>query len=388
MDSNILTRQFVGLTTPDIGEAEIQEVVSTLRSGWLIAGPRVGAFERLLEDRLQVHHVRCLASCSAGLFLGLKCADVGRGDEVLVPSITFAGDANVVEQLGATPVLVDVEADTGLLDLDHAASLVGPRTRAVMPVHLGGRPVDMGRLNALRDRFGLTVVEDAAHAIGAAWGEHPVGEFGNPTSFSFHATKNMTTIEGGALVLESEATAERVKRLATQGISSSAWSRHRSASPADYDVIEPGFKLAMSDVAAAIGIHQLRRLDTGIDRREEIRRFYDERLSSLPLEFEPETGPGIRHARHLYSVRVRADAPVTRDELILGLAEHGVGSSVHFKGLHMLSHYRHRCGLHEGDLPRATDYARRTISLPLHPSLSDGDRERVVDAVEAVIDHA
>lgn len=388
MDASILTTRFVGLATPEIGEAEIDEAVDTLRSGWVIAGPRVGTFERLLEDRLGARHARCLASCTAGLFLALKCAEIGRGDEVLIPSITFAAGANVIEQIGATPVLVDVEASTGLIDLDHATSLVGPRTRAVMVVHLGGRPIDPGPLNALRDRFGLLVVEDAAHAIGAAWGERAVGAFGNPTSFSFHATKNMTTVEGGALMVDSERVAERVKRLATQGISASAWSRHGTPAPADYDVIEPGYKLAMTDLAAAIGIHQLRRLDQGIERREEIRRFYDERLSSLPLELEPEVGPGVRHARHLYSVRVMPAAPVTRDELILALLERGIGSSVHFKGLHMLSYYKHRCGASEADLPRATDFARRSITLPLHPSLSDEDRERIVDAVAAVMRHA
>ena len=383
--NQVFSRDFVGLASPDIGDAEIDEVVATLRSGWIASGPRVGTFERLLEDRLGVSHVRCLSSCTAGLFLALRCGGVGPGDEILLPAITFAGCANVIEQLGATPVFVDVEPRTGLIDLDHAADLVGPRTRGVMAVHLGGRPVDIERLNGLRDRFGLLVVEDAAHAIGAAWGERPIGAHGNPTAFSFHATKNMTTVEGGALVLEGEAVAERVKRLARQGISSSAWDRHGSDLPAGYDVIEPGYKLAMTDVAAAIGIHQLGRLDGAIERRDEIRRRYDEALAELPLELEPAIEPGVRHARHLYAARVRDDAPVSRDRLIGALRKRGIGTSVHFKGLHQLTYYGRRRGASEDDLPAATAYAQSTISLPCHPALSESDQERVVEGLRAIL---
>jgi dTDP-4-amino-4,6-dideoxygalactose transaminase len=381
--NDILTHGFVPFATPDIGDAEIEEVCDTLRSGWVIAGPRVGAFERLLEDRLRARHVRCLTSCTSALFLALRCGGVGPGNEVLVPAITFVACANVIEQLGATPVLVDVDPATGLIDLDHAEAMVGPRTRALIAVHLGGRPVDVERLNALRDRFGLLVVEDGAHAIGAAWGERPIGAHGNPVAFSFHAAKNMTTIEGGALVLESEAMAERARRLASHGVSASSWERHGSASPADYDVIEPGYKLAMTDVAAAIGIHQLASLDERIERREHLRRRYDEALADLPLELEPEVDPGVRHARHLYAVRVRAEAPVARDDLLLALRGRGIGTSVHFKGLHQLSYYGRRCEVSEGDLPAASSFARRTLSLPLYPSLSEIDQDRVVEAVRA-----
>lgn len=378
-------RQAIGLGSPEIGDAEIEELLATIRSGWVVAGPRVGAFERLLEDRLGGGHVRCLASCTAGLLLALRIGGVGPGDEVMLPAITFVGCANVIEQVGARPVLVDVEPHTGLVDLDHAATLIGPRTRALIAVHLGGRPLDMQRLNSFRDRHGLLVVEDAAHAIGAAWGERPVGAHGNPTSFSFHATKNMTTVEGGALVCESEAQAERARRLAGQGISASAWDRHDSDAPGDYDVIEPGYKLLMTDVGAALGIHQLGRLDGSIDVREQLRRRYDAAFADLPLDLEPDVEPGVRHARHLYAVRVREDAPLSRNELIVHLREAGIGTSVHFKSIHMLTHYSRRCGVSDQDLPAAADWARRTISLPLHPGLSETDQETVVDAVSDLL---
>ncbi|MEX2025485.1 MAG: DegT/DnrJ/EryC1/StrS aminotransferase family protein [Thermoleophilaceae bacterium] len=373
---------FVGFARPEIDGDAIAEVLATLRSGWLVAGPRVGAFERLLGDRLGTgDRVRCLSSCSAALFLALRCEEVGPGDEVLLPAITFVGCANAIHQLGATPVLVDVDPSTGLVDLEHAATLVGPRTRALMAVHLGGRPLDPEALTGFRDRFGVAVVEDAAHAIGAAWGERPVGAYGNATAFSFHATKNMTTVEGGALVADSAANAERVRRLACQGISASSWDRHGSRCPADYDVIEPGYKLAMNDVAAALGIHQLRRLDAAIDRRERLRRRYDAALAELPLDLEPDVGPGVRHARHLYSVRVREDAAVSRDDAIVGLRQRGVGATVHFKSLHRLTWLEHLTAATDSDLPAAARWSCTTLSLPLYPSLSDAQQDRVVDAV-------
>lgn len=378
-------RQQIGFSRPDFGDAEIEELLATIGSGWVVAGPRVGAFERLLEDRLGATHVRCLSSCTAGLLLALRLGGVEAGDEVMLPAITFVGCANVVEQLGARPVLVDVDPRTGLVDLDHAAALLSPRTRALIVVHLGGRPLDIERLNGFRDRHGLLVVEDAAHAIGAAWGERPIGAHGNPTSFSFHATKNMTTVEGGALVCESEAQAERTRRLASQGISLSAWDRHGSDAPGDYDVIEPGYKLSMTDVAAAVGIHQLARLDDAIDRRERLRRRYDAAFDGLALEREPDVEPGVRHARHLYAVRVRADAPCTRDEMIVRLREAGIGSSVHFKGIHMLTYYSRHCDVRPEDLPAATDWARRTISLPLHPGLDDSEQDVVIESVTQLL---
>ena len=377
---------FLDLARPELGEEEIAEVVDTLRSGWLVGGPKVSAFETALEQRLAPARVRCLSSATAGLLLGLRLAGVGPGDEVLVPTLTFAACPNVIEQLGATPVFVDSEPGTGLLDLDATEARLGPRTKAILPVHLGGRPVDVDRLGELRDARGVAVVEDAAHAMGAEWGGRPLGTHGNPTAFSFHATKTMTTVEGGALAIPEPALAERVERLRLQGLSRSAWSRHASAGPADYDLEEPGFKFAMTDVAAAIGIHQLAKLDGFVARREELAQRYDELLEDLPLELEPPAAAGARHARHLYAVRVAPDARADRDEVVAELSERQIGTSIHFKPIHRFRYYRERYGLGDVDFPVASDFADRTISLPLHPSMDDDDLMDVAAALTAALE--
>jgi dTDP-4-amino-4,6-dideoxygalactose transaminase len=373
------------LSAPDIGADEVEEVLATLRSGWLTAGPRVQELQAGLERYLGVPHVRCLSSCTAGLQLGLRIAGVGPGDEVLVPTMTFVACANVVEQAGARPVLVDCEPESGLVDLDHADSLVTTRTAALMPVHLGGHPVDLDAVNAFRDRNGVAVVEDAAHAIGARWRGRAVGAHGNPTAYSFHASKNMTTFEGGALAVHDEATAERVARLAVQGLSRSSWARHGSPEPAAYEVVEPGFKSGMHDVAAAVGIHQLRRLDGWIERRRAIAEAYDERLSALPLELPPPVPHHARHAHHLYAVRVRPDAPAGRDEVVAALHEARIGSSVHYRPIHTFTYYATRCGLRPEDLPAAWDRSRRAVSLPLHHRMTEEDVEDVAAVIAGVL---
>ncbi len=379
-------RDFLGVTQPMIGAAEQQEVLAVLQSGWVVAGPRVGRLEHELSSYLGAEHIRALSSCTAGLLLALRLAGVKRDDEVLLPANTFVACANVVEHTGARPVLVDCDPATGLIDLDQADAMVGPRTRALMPVHLGGRPLDMDALADLRDRHQLTVVEDAAHAIGARWGGRCIGAHGNLVSFSFHASKNITTVEGGALVVRSVEEAARVERLAVQGLSRSSWSRHGRSGPADYDVVEPGFKLRMSDVAAAIGIHQLPRLEGWLARREALARRYDELLAGLPLESPPSLPAHARHARHLYTVKVAADAPSDRDEVIRRLADHNIGTSVHFQGIHRQSFFRERYGLNDRDLPHATDWALRSLSLPLHPGVSDGDQDDVVGALAEALE--
>src|SRR5947209_8097003 len=376
---------FLVFGRPVIGEAEIAEVVASLRSGWVGTGPKVQRFEALLAEYLGVPYVRCLSSCTAALMLSMRVNCIGQGDEVLLPAMTFVASANAVEHAGATPVLVDSDPATGLLDLEAAEAAITERTRAIMPVHLAGRPIDLDRLNALRDRYGLLVVEDAAHAIGAEWGGRRIGGHGNLAAFSFYVTKNLTTIEGGAVATDDADIAAEVERLALHGLSLGAWQRFSDAGFRHYEVVEPGFKYNMTDVQAALGIHQLPRLDDWIDARAERWARYDELLDGLPVTTPPPAAPATRHARHLYQVLLDPDAPASRDEVLDGLTARRIGAGVHYRAVHLHPYYRDRYRLDPASLPVATDISNRTVSLPLSPALDEDDQRDVAEALAAAL---
>jgi dTDP-4-amino-4,6-dideoxygalactose transaminase len=303
------------------------------------------------------------------------------GDEVIVPAMTFVASANAVEHSGATPVLVDSEPGTGLLDLDAVEAAITPRTRAVMPVHLAGRPVDLDRLTAIAERHGIEIVEDAAHALGAEWRGRRIGSHGNLAAYSFYVTKNVTTFEGGALATSDQELAARVERLALHGLSLGAWQRYSDSGFKHYEVEEPGFKFNMTDIQAGVGIHQLAKLDGWIDRRAELWEAYDGALAGLPLRLPPGPTADMRHARHLYLVAVDDDSPLTRDELLGALTERNIGSGVHYRGVHMHPYYRDRYAIDPASLPVATDISERTLSLPLGPGMSDDDLADVAAAL-------
>ncbi len=377
--------EFLVFGKPAIGEAEIAEVVDSLRAGWVGTGPKVQRFERALEAYLHVPHVRSVSSCTAALMLAIRVLGIGRGDEVIVPAMTFVASANAVEHAGATVVLVDSEPVTGLVDLDAVEAAITPRTAAIIPVHFAGRPVDIERLNAIRDRHGLLVIEDAAHAIGAEWKGVRIGGHGNLTAYSFYATKNITTGEGGALATADGELADRVERLALHGLSLGAWQRFSDSGFKHYEVEEPGFKYNLTDLQAAIGIHQLPRLDAWIDRRAEIWTLYESLLDGLPLTLPPGPQEKTRHARHLYTVLVDPDAPLTRDELLDHMTKSRIGVGVHYRGVHLYPYYRERYAIDPDSLPVATDISARTLSLPLAANLTDSDVEDVADAVRGAL---
>jgi dTDP-4-amino-4,6-dideoxygalactose transaminase len=278
-------------------------------------------------------------------------------------------------------VLVDSEPGTGLLDLDKVEAAINARTRAIVAVHLAGRPVDLERLNDIRDRYRIAVVEDAAHAIGAEWRGRRIGGHGNLVAYSFYVTKNITTIEGGALATDDAAVAEEVERLALHGLSLGAWQRFSDAGFKHYEVERPGFKYNMTDVQASLGIHQLDKLDAWIDRRAELWENYDALLADLPLELPPRPDPRTRHARHLYHVNLAPAAAISRDQLLEALTHQGIGTGVHYRGVHLHPYYRRAYGLHPSRFPVATDISERTLSLPLGPGVSERDLIDVADAL-------
>ncbi len=376
---------FLIFGSPLIGDEEIAEVVECLRSGWVGTGPKVQRFETMLSEYVGAPHCRCVSSCTAALILSLLVLGIGPGDEVLVPAMTFVASANAVEHAGATPVLIDSLPDSGLIDLDAAEAAITPRTRAIMPVHLAGRPVDMDRLAQLRERHGLHVIEDAAHAIGAEWRGRRIGSFGNVTAFSFYVTKNISTIEGGAMATESAELATEVERLALHGLSLGAWQRFSDTGFRHYEVVAPGFKYNMTDVQASLGLHQLPRLDRWIDRRAQLWERYDELLAQLPLELPPPPQPGTRHARHLYQVLLDPGAPLSRDELLDGLTARRIGAGVHYRGVHLHPFYRDKYELDPAELPVASAISQRTLSLPLSPKVTEADQDDVATALTELL---
>lgn len=378
-----IREEFLVFGRPVIGEAEIAEVVDSLRSGWIGTGPKVQRFERMLEEYVGVPHMRCVGSCTAALVLGMRVLGIGPGDEVIAPSMTFVASVNAIEHTGAKPVLVDSHRETGLIDLDAAEAAITSRTKAIMPVHFAGRPVDMDRICTLRDRHGLLVIEDAAHAIGTEWRGRRIGGHGNLSAYSFYVTKNITTAEGGALATDDPEVAAEVERLALHGLSLGAWQRFSDAGFKHYEVERPGFKFNMTDLQAAIGIHQLPRLDEWIDRRAELWETYDALLAGLPVTTPAPPEAETRHARHLYQIMVEPEAGVDRDSVLEFLNSRRIGTGVHYRAVHLHPYYRDRYGIKPESLPVATDVSNRTLSLPLATDLTVDDQLDVVSALRA-----
>ena len=377
--------EFLIFGSPLIGEEEIAEVVDSLRSGWIGSGPKVRRFEELLRDQVGAPYVRCVSSCTAALFLALKAMGVGEGDEVLVPAMTFVATANAVEQTGAAAVLVDVEQDTGLIDLEAAKAALTDRTRGVIPVHLYGRPVDMDRLLAFSSEHEVFVLEDAAHALGASWKGTPIGGHGNPTAFSFYPTKNITTIEGGALATFDVRLARRIEQLALHGLSAGAWARFSDSGYKHYLATELGYKFNMTDVQASVGIHQLPRLSQWIARRAELAARYDELLSGMPLTTPPAASPEMVHAHHLYPVLLEGVTVDERDAVLNSLTRHKIGVGVHYTAVHLHPIYREKYGYVPNDFPVATDISNRTLSLPLSPKIGERDQDDVAEALHQAL---
>lgn len=372
---------FLPFGAPAIGEAEIREVVATLRGGWLGTGPRTHAFEEAFRTYQDVRFAVATNSCTAALHLALEVAGVGPGDDVLVPALTFAATANVVIHAGARPVFVDVNPRTMTIQPHDVEARRTKHTKAVIPVHFAGRPVDMDGLAEVA--ADLTILGDAAHAIEARLDGRTAGQLGSAAAFSFYPTKNMTTGDGGMLVTDSEQWAERARVRGLHGLSRDAWLRYAQNGDPQYDVVAPGFKYNMTDIAAAIGLHQLQRLEDNLEWRTAIWERYDEALSPVPgLILPPPPESGMRHARHLYTVLV--DPAVWRGgrgALAGALRQENVGTGIHFPCLPLTAFYRNYCGTEPGDFPNAEFVASRTLSLPLAASMDEDDVEDVVAAV-------
>jgi dTDP-4-amino-4,6-dideoxygalactose transaminase len=385
---------FLPYALPSIGEEEIAEVVDTLRSGWITTGPKVKRFENDFAAYTGASHALAVNSCTAGLHTALATLGVGSGDEVILPTFTFCAAANVVTHLGARPVLVEVGTDFQI-DTKAAAAAVTPRTKAIMPVHYAGQACDLDAIYDLALRHDLAVVEDAAHAIGTTYRDQKIGSdslsFAYPglrrtTAFSFYATKNMTTGEGGMITTSSNELAERMRLLTLHGMSKDAWNRYSASGSWSYEVVAAGYKHNMTDIAAAIGIHQLRKLDGFINIRQRYARTYNEAFAGLEEIEIPLTHADRNHVYHLYAICLNLDRlRIDRAEFINELRELNIGASVHFIPVHLHPFYRDRFGYKLSDLPRSEAIFDNVLSLPLYSGMCEKDVNEVIDAVHHIV---
>lgn len=373
---------FLPFSRPSIGDEEIRAVNQVLRSGWITTGPQNQELEQRFAQSIGCKHAVAIASATSGMHLALLALGIGPGDEVITPSQTWVSTANMICLLGATPVFVDVDRDTLMTDAARIEAAITPRTRAIIPVHYAGAPADMDPINALAQRHGIAVIEDAAHAAGTRYRGRPVGQTGTAI-FSFHAIKNMTCAEGGMFVTDDDALADRVRMLKFHGLGVDAYDRLTHGRKPQAQVIEPGFKYNLTDINAAIALVQLDRLEAINARRAELAAAYRERLAGLPVE--PLSVPDYphQHAWHLYILRIDAErCGIDRDGFMQALQQRGIGSGIHFIGSHLHSYYRQRFpGV---SLPNTEWNSARLCSIPLFPDMTTGDLDRVVEAIETI----
>lgn len=377
-----MRQSFLIFGSPLIGEQEIEEVIATLRGGWIGTGPRVEQFEKDMMAYTGAQHAVAVSSCTAALHLSLLVLGVGRGDEVITTPMTFAATANAIIHTGAKPVFVDVNRETMLLDPGRLEDAITPRTKAIMPVHLTGKLCSMDEIQSVAQKHSLFIVEDAAHCIEGRYHGRRVGSISDLTCFSFYVTKNLTTGEGGMVTTDNPDWAKRLRILALHGMDAHAYHRFGDRGYRHYEVVEAGFKNNMTDIQAALGIHQLRRLEESWERRNAIWNTYQNAFVDLPLHRPASDEPGTRHARHLYAIVVqKEECDNSRDQLLEHLAQHRIGTGVHYTPVHLHPFYRKMFGYKEGDFPNAEWIGKGTISLPFSAKLTDEDVNDVVSSL-------
>ncbi|MFN3234882.1 MAG: DegT/DnrJ/EryC1/StrS family aminotransferase [Gammaproteobacteria bacterium] len=381
-----MENDFLPFSRPTISEEAIDEVVECLRSGWITTGPRVKQFTEMLKEYLHSPFVLPLSSATAGLHLSLLALDLKSGDEVITTPMTFAATANCIIHAGAKPVFVDVDPNTFNIDIDLVAKAITPNTKAVIPVHFAGLSVDCDPLYALAKKHQLHIIEDAAHAIGSEYKGKRIGSFGHTHVYSFHPNKNMTTGEGGCVSTFDEALAEKIALLRFHGMDREAWNRYGKSGKQDYEIVLPGYKYNMMDIQAAIGIHQLPKLDSFIERRSQIANRYIEELKDWPELFLPQP-PNYeqKHAWHIFTPLINHEnAGMNRAEFMEAMKQENIGTGLHYRALHLYPYYQEQFGYQHGDFPHAEKISERIVSLPLFPTMTDEEQTRVIDTMKKI----
>lgn len=385
-----MRKDFLVFGQPAIGEEEIDEVVDSLRKAWLGTGSKVARFESNFAEYKGIDgtHVAAVNSCTAALHLSMIAAGIGPGDEVITTPMTFCATVNAIIHSGATPVLADIDPATLNISPVEIERRITARTKAILPVHFAGRPCGMDSIMAIATKHGLKVIEDCAHAIESEYRGRKIGTFGDFGCFSFYVTKNVVTGEGGMVIAKREADIARVKVLALHGMSKDAWHRFSDSGYKHYQVVECGFKYNMMDLQAAIGIHQLRRVETSLQRRKEIWHQYQEAFRDLAVTTPAEASTEMRHAHHLYTISIDEEgAGISRDAFLDGMTGRKIGVGVHYLSIPEHPYYRERFGWRPDEYPNAMRIGRQAVSLPLSPKLTPSDVNDVIEATRALVLH-
>lgn len=379
-------KKFLVFGQPKVGQAEAREVARTLRSGWLGTGPKVARFEKDFRSYKQAEHAIAVASGTAALHLSALACGIGSGDEVITTALTFCATLNAVIHTQAIPVLADVELSDMNIDPRQIRRKITSKTKAIIPVHLAGRPCSMDEILAIAKEYNLKVIEDCAHAIEATYNGKSVGTFGDFGCFSFYVTKNLVTAEGGMVLTASVSAANRIKILALHGMSKDAWGRFSDKGYKHYDVVTAGFKYNMTDIQASLGIHQLMRLEDNYKRRAKIWQHYNEAFIDLPVTLPAEADKGIRHSYHLYTILIDKNrAGLSRDEFMRQMHARNIGTGVHYRSIPELTYYQKTYGFRPQDYPNAAKIGNQTVSLPLSAALNDEDVADVIFAVRDIL---
>ena len=382
-----MRKKFLVFGKPYLGKEEIKEVIETLKSGWWGTGPKTELFENKFKTYAESKYALAVNSCTAGLHLAIKVLGIGPGDEVITTPLTFCSTANVILHCGAKPVFADVNLDDGNIDPQEIEKKITKKTKAILPVHLHGRPCQIDKIIALAKKYKLYVIEDAAHAIEARYKGKKIGNIGDLTVFSFYVTKNVATGEGGMVTTNNRHWAEQIKIMSLHGLSRDAYKRYSLKVFQHYQTLLPGYKYNMMDIQAAIGIHQLARVNKNAKLRKKYWRLYDQAFQDVPELITPKPEEkDTCHARHLYAILIRPEKlKINRNQFIDQLIKLNIGSGVHFYPLHLHPYYQQTFGFKRGDFPKAEFIGERTISLPLGANLTTKDIRDVIKAVKIII---
>lgn len=374
---------YIPFCKPCLIQNDIDEVLDTLKSGWIGTGPKTKTFEVLFKNYIGCKYAICLNSCTAGLHLALIASEISSGDEVITTPMTFAATVNVIEHVGAKPVFVDINADNLTIDVTKIEQKINKKTRAIIPVHFAGHPASLDEIQYLAKKYNLVVIEDAAHAIESKYRGKKIGNISDFTAFSFYATKNITTAEGGILTTNNKKSAEKIEILSLHGMTKDAWKRYtHKGIVQNFEIIYPGFKYNMFDIQAALGINQLKRINQLYDRRKYIYKRYESRLKNLDLIQLLKEDNDIVHSYHLFILLLNLDKlNITRDHLRFKLDQYNIGTGVHYIALHRQPYYIEKYKFTAGDFPIARDVSDRTLSLPLYVDLKEQEQDYVIDTL-------